>query len=78
MPFGEYDSSNNSMDSMGMQFDSSVYKDMKEESELSEEQKRKLEEERLKELRWEKVKKAGWIFLLTVVLVFFILALINY
>lgn len=78
MPFGEYDSSNNSMDLLGMEFKSSEFDDMKDESELTEDQRRKLEEERIKEQKYAKVKKAGWIILFIVIGVLFTFSLITY
>lgn len=78
MPFGEYDSSNNSMDLLGMDFKSSVYNDMKDESELTEDERRKLEEERIKEQKYAKVKKTGWIILFIVIGVLFTFSLITY
>lgn len=78
MPFGEYDSSNNSMDLLGMEFKSSEFDDMKDESQLTEDQRRKLEEERIKEQKYAKVKKAGWIILFIVIGVLFTFSLITY
>lgn len=57
MPFGEYDSSNSSMDGMGLGFNKKVYEDMDTAKEVDERMRREYEESKKKQKKglWAKM-----------------------